>query len=76
MQDNIGNLSYECIRNIANIFKETEKKVLEIEKDSSMTNPIKSDLVISVRNMGYEEIREESQKFIKRIKEIKSEINK
>lgn len=75
MTDEIGKLSYDCLNSVAKIFKETELKVLEVEKDTSIINPIQSDLVNSIRNMGYEEIRIETQGFIKRIKEIKKAIN-
>ncbi len=66
-------LSYASLKNIAKIIGEVESEVKEIFDDSSLTKPIKSDLVLSKRNMAYNNIKAEIKNFKSKIKKIREE---
>lgn len=59
------------VGNIRKILRETENKVKDITKDATLENPIKSDILISVRANAYDEILMEYKSFLKKKKEAK-----
>lgn len=65
-----GKLSYNCLRSISKIIKEVENEIEEIYEESTLEKPIKSNIVLSKRNMAYNEIKAEVKKFKKELKNI------
>lgn len=65
-----GKLSYNCLRSILQIIKEVENEIEEIYEESTLEKPIKSNIVLSKRNMAYNEIKAEIKKFKKELKNI------
>lgn len=65
-----GRLSYNCLRSISQIIKEIENEIEEIYEESTLEKPIKSNIVLSKRNMAYNEIKAEVKKFKKELKNI------
>ena len=65
-----GKLSYNCLRSISQIIKEVENEIEEIYEESTLEKPIKSNRVLSKRNMAYNEIKAEIKKFKKELKNI------
>ncbi len=61
-------VGYTTIKEIAKIIKETENEVNTIYDDSTLENPIVADLVLSKRNMGYNNIKAVVKKYIKKMK--------
>jgi len=57
--------SLECLKNLVKIVKVSESKVDEIKAEASLSNPIKSDLVLTERNMAYNDMVAELKKFSK-----------
>jgi hypothetical protein len=66
-------ISYIALKNISKIIKTTEEEVKEIFDNSSLIEPINSDLVLSKRNMAYNKIKAEIKNFKKEIKKKKTE---
>ena len=65
-----GKLSYNYLRSISQIIKEVENEIEEIYEESTLEKPIKSNIVLSKRNMAYNEIKAEIKKFKKELKNI------
>ena len=65
-----GKLSYNCLRSISQIIKEVGNEIEEIYEESTLEKPIKSNIVLSKRNMAYNEIKAEIKKFKKELKNI------
>lgn len=65
-----GKLSYNCLKSISQIIKEVENEIEEIYEESTLEKPIKSNIVLSKRNMAYNEIKAEIKKFKKELKNI------
>ena len=66
-------ISYIALKNISKIIKTTEEEIKEIFDNSSLIEPINSDLVLSKRNMAYNKIKAEIKNFKKEIKKKKTE---
>lgn len=66
-------ISYIALKNISKIIKTTEEEIKEIFDNSSLIEPINSDLVLSKRNMAYNKIKAEIKNFKKEIKKKKAE---
>ena len=66
-------ISYIALKNISKIIKTTEEEIKEIFDNSSLIEPINSDLVLSKRNMAYNKIKVEIKNFKKEIKKKKAE---
>lgn len=66
-------ISYIALKNISKIIKTTEEEIKEIFDNSSLIEPINSDLVLSKRNMAYNKIKTEIKNFKKEIKKKKAE---
>lgn len=66
-------ISYIALKNISKIIKTTEEEIKEIFDNSSLIEPINSDLVLSKRNMAYNKIKDEIKNFKKEIKKKKAE---
>ena len=66
-------ISYITLKNISKIIKTTEEEIKEIFDNSSLIEPINSDLVLSERNMAYNKIKAEIKNFKKEIKKKKAE---
>lgn len=65
-----GRLSYNYLKSISQIIKEVENEIEEIYEESTLEKPIKSNIVLSKRNMAYNEIKAEIKKFKKELKNI------
>ena len=65
-----GKLSYNYLKSISQIIKEVENEIEEIYEESTLEKPIKSNIVLSKRNMAYNEIKAEIKKFKKELKNI------
>lgn len=65
-------ISYIALKNISKIIKTTEEEMKEIFDNSSLIEPINSDLVLSKRNMAYNKIKAEIKNFKKEIKKKKA----
>ncbi len=63
-------LSYKTLKNIASIIKDIENEVNEIYEESTLEKPIMSNIVLSKRNMAYNEIKAEVKKFKKNMKKM------
>ena len=53
----------DLIKAIFKIIKETEKEVKDIFDKSSLEKPIANDVVLSKRNMAYNQIKSEIKKY-------------
>lgn len=64
-------LLFDCIKAIKDIIKNVENEINEIYEESTLEKPIMSNIVLSKRNMAYNEIKAEIKKFAKNIKKDK-----
>lgn len=55
--------SKELTKNIAKIIKKAEKEVKIIYNEGTLEKPISNDIVLSIRNMAYNEIKMEIKKY-------------
>lgn len=69
-------IAYTTVKNIVKIIKEVEEEVDEIFEKSTLTKPISSDIVLTKRNMAYNEIKAEIKKMKKKLKENKTKRRK
>ena len=58
-------LEKKVLKEIIKILKETEKEVKLIFDESSLERPIANDIVLSKRNMAYNDIKSKIKKYIK-----------
>lgn len=62
-------LSLTFVGKVKNILKETEGKVKEIMKDTTLEKPIAADIMMSTRANAYDMILKEYKDFVKKKKE-------